>query len=171
MDGLNLNEEKNEILGELDHLNSFIGLAKSFVKNRAIKNLLTGIQNDLFVIQANIADPKTNILPDNISQWRIIEMQEETYRLEQGLEKINHFIISEGSIEACLMHCVRTTARQVERKFKGYLSEPTDVAVYLDRLACLMFALARKINQRAGQKERSPEYAKQPPRKGESNER
>lgn len=162
MDNFNLNEEKNDLLGELDLLNCFIGFAKSFAKGRKIQKLLTGIQNDIFVIQANVADPENApCLPENISQDRVIELQEETCLIERGLKEIKHFILPEGDTGACAAHCARAIARQVERKLPGYLNEPTNTANYLDRVACLMFALARKINRRSGREERQPEYVHQ----------
>lgn len=168
MNGLNLNDEKNDILGELDSLNSLIGLAKSFVKEKKIRILLTDIQNDIFVIQAHIADPK-NILPtpQNITFDRVFSLQKETFLIERRLKKIDHFIIPEGATAACVMHCIRVLARQIERKIPGYLKKPTLLAMYLDRVAGLMFAMARSTNTRAGVRERPPAYAQRNLRKKE----
>ena len=161
MQDFNLDEEKNDLLGELDHLNSFIGLAKSFVKNSKIKRLLTNIQNDLFVIQANIARPRNAAcLPKDITQNRVLDIQKEVFFIEKGLKKINHFIIPEGNTAACMMHCVRTIARNVERRIKGYLHEPTIMSQYFDQVACLLFALSRHINKQHNVVERVPAYVK-----------
>jgi len=120
MEDLNLNEEKNEILGELDHLNSCIGLAKSFIESRKVKKLLTDIQNDLFVIQANFASPGDgSCLPKDITFGRIIAIQEQTYWIERKLGKLDHFILPDGTRGACFIHCARTVARQIERKCYG----------------------------------------------------
>jgi len=43
-----------EVLGELDELNSLIGLAKNYLSKKFFKKL-TEIQNDIFIIQANVA--------------------------------------------------------------------------------------------------------------------
>src|SRR3989344_4373891 len=115
---LNLNLKKNSILGELDYLNSFIGLAKSFINYKKVRKLLTDIQNDIFVIQANIASPKNvDYLPNSIAFDRIISLQKDTYYIERSLAKINHFIVPDGTTGACYLHCVRTISRQVERRF------------------------------------------------------
>ena len=156
---LHVDEKKNDILGELDFLNSLIGLAKSFVEKKNIQALLTHIQNDIFVIQAHIADPKNAWhKPPGITLDHIIVLQKETYKIESRLKKINHFVVPEGMPAACLMHCARTVARQIERKIPGYLKKPTVLAMYLDRVAGLMFALARFVNKRAGIQERPPTY-------------
>lgn len=159
MDKLNLNEVKNDVLGELDHLNSFIGLAKSFIKDKRTRKLLTDIQNDIFVIRANIAKP-TNViyLPENINQDRIIDIQEKTFLIEKSLKKIDHFILPEGNTAACMIHCARTIVRKIERSIKGYIDKPSLISTYFDRVACLMFVLSRKINQQNGFKERAPNY-------------
>lgn len=171
---LNLNEEKNDILGELDRLNCLIGLAKSFIKDKKIKKILTDIQNDIFVIQANLAEPAEVIsLPQNITLERVIDIQKQTYLIERDLIKLDHFIIPEGTSAACFLHCVRTTARQIERKIPGYLEEPTVIAKYFDRIACLMFASARYLNKKHNFKENPPKYfanKDQKPKKGGKNE-
>lgn len=146
-----LGEDKNEMLGDLDHLNSLLGLAKSFIKDRKIKKLLTIVQNDIFGAQTDI------VQSNDISQRRIFNFQMITNGVERGLKKLDHFIIPEGAPAACLMHCIRTTARNIERKLPGYLYNPTNFTDYLDRLSCLMFALARAINQAEGFVERAPE--------------
>lgn len=159
MNGLNLNEEKNEILGALDSLNCFIGLTKSFLKDKKIKKILTDIQNDIFVIQANIADPEDVIcLPLNICLDRILTLQEETFWFEQNLKQIDCFVIPEGITDACCLHLVRTMARDVERKLPDYLKKPSIIAQYFDSLACFTFVLARYVNQKQFFKERAPKY-------------
>lgn len=159
MDDLNLNEKKNAILGELDLLNSTIGLAKSFIVDRKIKKLLAGIQDDLFVIQANIAAPETaSYKPPNITSDRILALQEATYVVESHMPALKNFIVPEGLPGACAVQVARAIARQVERKIFGYLNEPPILAVYLDRVAGLLFAIARYVNMRGGIKERPPKY-------------
>lgn len=159
MEDLNLDERKNDLLGELDYLNSFIGLAKSFITESRTKKMLTDIQNDIFIIQANVASP-TNVryLPENIGRQRIIDIQKETFYIEKGLRNINHFIIPEGTTAASAVNCVRTIARKVERKIVGYLKQPSTLSMYLDQVACLMFALSRQINQKQGIQEKAPSY-------------
>lgn len=155
MTNLNLDEEKNELLGELDHLNSLVGLAKSLMKRRKDVKLFTAIQNDLFVLQAGVVCPNST---PALQKERVFDLQKETYGIESTLEPLDHFLIPEGTTGSCVLHCVRTQARAVERKTVGYLDNPTIVAFYMDQLACLMFALARDMNRRSGIHERQPTY-------------
>ena len=165
---MNLNEDKNNILGVLDELNSFIGLSKCFTNNYKHLQILTLIQNDIFLIQAEIASPK-NVLykPRKISldNIRYLEIQTDLY--EQEVKTIDHFIIPEGSKFACALHCIRTISRRVEREMLKYLKTESGrdfssiidlYARYFDRVACLSFALARLENNQRGYLEKKPNY-------------
>lgn len=170
MDNRNLTEEKNDILGEFDYLNSLIGLAKSFIDDKKIKEILTDIQNDIFVLQAAVVDQKNVAYAlQSITLDRVFSIQKETYLIERHMNQLHHFIIPEGVPAACITHCVRTVARNIERKIPGYLHAPTLTAMYLDRVACFMFALARKINKEHGVEERVVSY--RPHTKGHRNTR
>lgn len=155
MDTINLDEKTNAVLGELDHLNSLIGLAKSCIPTEKHKKLLTSIQNDIFTLQAHIASP--DAIP-YLPLQHIFSLQEETYDIESRLPQLHHFIIPEGIPAACLLHCCRTQARSIEQTQKGYLTRPTFLAKYMDRLACLLFAIAREVNQEENVPERPPVY-------------
>lgn len=152
MDDLNLDERRNALLGPLDELNSLIGVAKCLLQNKEDIELLTMIQYDLFTIQSHVAYPETY---DAVSGKRALALQLETQKIESRLPPLTHFIVPEGVLAACMLHCVRTAARAVERHESGYLDRPTNLAMYMDRLACLMFALARKINLERGIVERA----------------
>lgn len=158
-EAINLTEDKNSFLGELDYLNCFIGLAKSFIKNKKVERLLTDIQNDLFVIQANVANPgNRGYIPRINLTNRVFEIKKEVSRVDEELKKIDHFVIPEGAVGVCMLHCARTIVRKVERQLPGYLNKPSILAEYLDQVACLLFVLARYINKKGGYKERPPKY-------------
>lgn len=181
MDYLNLDESKHGILGVLDELNSFIGFAKCFAKRKNQARILTSIQNHIFLIQAEIANPPDAIYkPQRLSQDDIRYLEKETFLAEKNLKKIDHFIIPEGDKFACVLHCVRTLSRRAERKIIKYgkkekiklfktkntseydikkLSQVIDLfARYFDRVACFAYASARLINKQADFQERKPEY-------------
>ncbi len=155
MDDLNLDEKRNAVLGQLDHLNSLVGLAKSYIEGREQTEILTGVQHDLFVLQAHIAFPDTYC---DLPRARVFELQQETCVIEPTLAPLTHFIVPEGTTAACALHCVRTAARMIERSEPGYLEQPSILAMYMDRLACLTFAMARSVNQEWGIFERAPRY-------------
>ena len=181
MSSLNLDESRNEILGMLDELNSFIGFAKCFTDNKKFISILTAIQNDLFLIQAEIADPAPILYkPRRISQDHVRYIEITTSLIEKRLKEISHFIVSEGTKFASVLHCIRTIRRRAESEMVNYgprqeteivnssrasheglreLSLAVDLHTrYLDRVACLVFAMARLENRRRNRRERKPDY-------------
>ena len=155
----NLTPEKNEILGELDELNSFLGLAKSLTVRDDQAKLLTGIQNNLFIVQAEIAGVAGKILtPGKIRHEDILSIESKTVEMEQELGELDHFIIPEGHQLSCILHVARTIARRAERKLWPYKDRYEDPICFLDRVACLLFAMARLVNQQNGFQEKSPAY-------------
>lgn len=200
MSDLNLDEDRNNILGVLDELNSFIGFAKSFTRKSGHAHILTIIQNDIFLIQAEIANPPHLLYkPQRISQEQVRFIEMQTSFTEAQLKEIDHFVIPEGTKFACALHCARTISRRVEREMLKYghqerikllnraaskenLEELSSAiklyALYFDRVACLAFAMARLANKQSGRKERKPAYYLEEPalnerrtKKGGRNER
>ena len=168
MDGLNLNEDKNNILGVLDELNSFIGFTKCFTDNSKYTHILTVIQNNIFLIQAEIANPAHVLYePERINQDHIRYIEIQNSVSEEELNEIDHFIIPEGTKFACALHCIRTISRRAERGIirygrtesgKDLLSTIDLYARYFDRVACLAFTLSRLDNKKNGYRERKPDY-------------
>ncbi len=163
LDDLNLNPARNEILGELDELNSFVGLAKSFTRGQyenTIFDSLTLVQNHIFLIQAEIASVRGDLSPRRISQDDIYTLEQYTHYAGIDLPELHSFILPAGTTLACALHCVRTIARRVERRFLVGTSERDQgvLSQYFDRLACLVFTLARNTNKWAGVGERQPSY-------------
>ena len=121
MVGINLGERRYSILGVLDELNSFIGFAKSFAEKKKYARVLTEVQNNIFLIQAEIANPPNVFYkPRRISRDDIHFLEKQTFLAEKDLKKLDHFIIPEGDKFACALHCIRTLSRRAERKIIKY---------------------------------------------------
>ena len=155
----NLTSAKNEILGDLDELNSFLGLAKSITICGDQAQLLTKIQNSLFLIQAEIANIAGKvIIPGKVRREDILFIESKTVEMEQELNELDHFIIPDGHQLSCVLHITRTVARRAERKLWSYKDHYGDLVCYLDRVACLLFAMARLVNRQNGFQEKPPAY-------------
>lgn len=159
----NLTSAKNEILGELDELNSFLGLAKSLAVCEDQIRLLTKIQNDLFLAQAEIANIADKVLAlGRIGHEDTLFIESKTVEIEGGLSELDHFIIPEGHQLACMLNVARTIARRAERKLWPYKNDHDEycdeLIRYLDRIACLLFAMARLVNDQNGVQEKPPAY-------------
>jgi cob(I)alamin adenosyltransferase len=147
--------------GEVDELNSNIGLAISFLRSRQdllsdVVDVLEQVQNDLFVLGSDLADPSwppTNNETPRTSEKMASALEPIIDRIESELESIAFFILPGGSIEASLLHLGRGVARRAERAVVSLSkSQPLNPAiiVYLNRLSDLLFVIARLANKRLG---------------------
>ncbi len=158
--------EINEILGEFDELNSFIGLAKASISlsvddNVKLTNILTAIQHQIFMAQAEISHyggvaSNTPRLDKN----HIYRLEQQTASIEQRLATLQNFILPEGTLSGCYLHYVRALARRTERSLLKNIKfvDIDHLTEYLDRLACLAFAMARLVNQSSMVSEQKPDY-------------
>jgi len=136
-----------EAYGEVDELNSVLGIAIAFSELKEVTAPLKKIQKDLFVIGAELASKGAKV--KKITPTHVSELEKEIDRLEAELPPLKHFILPGGSKTASLLHHARTVCRRAERRTvaasaKGKVN-PTTIA-YLNRVGDLLFMLARYIN-------------------------
>ncbi|HZA99806.1 MAG TPA: cob(I)yrinic acid a,c-diamide adenosyltransferase [Nitrososphaera sp.] len=147
--------------GEVDELNSSIGLAISFLHSKQdelsdVGDILVQIQNDLFVLGSDLADPswpQTDGKTPRTSEKMASALEPIIDRIESELESITFFILPGGSVEASFLHLSRGVARRAERAVASLSkSQPINPAiiVYLNRLSDLLFVTARLANKRLG---------------------
>jgi cob(I)alamin adenosyltransferase len=141
-----------EALGSLDEVNSFLGLvrAKTNKKTFQIKNkkisyseLVLEIQQNLFIIQAEVAGSTLNITAE-----KIIKIEKIVDEIEKVLPPIKSFYISGATEVSATFDFARTLARRAERrvvavKEEGKATVSAETLTYLNRLSSLLYALAR----------------------------
>ncbi len=147
--------------GEVDELNSVLGLAAEFVETAPAKKILHKLQRDLFVLGSELASPtqptksSTRHLP-TVGVAMLTELESETEKLHKELPLLRNFILPGGTTGASLLHFARAVARRAEREAVA-LSEIESVPPlelkYLNRLSSLLFELARFENHKAKRKE------------------
>jgi cob(I)alamin adenosyltransferase len=146
-----------EAYGNLDELNSFLGIIALQLKTKKTKEKLTKIQNDLFEIGACVASLSANTHKDlgNKLKKRVKEFEEEIDELTKKLPELKNFILPGGKTGA-YFHYARTVARRAERRMV-FLAEKEkvleEILIYLNRLSDLLFTYARFINYKEKQKE------------------
>jgi cob(I)alamin adenosyltransferase len=149
--------------GSIDELNSNIGLSISVLnsKNRDIFSdlidLLVKVQNDLFIIGSDLADP--TYLVENKSHTPRANESMASYlehvidKFETELIPIKSFILPGGAIESSLLHVCRSIARRSETTVttlsKSEIINPA-IIIYLNRLSDMLFVAARLVNKRMG---------------------
>ncbi|WP_338600566.1 cob(I)yrinic acid a,c-diamide adenosyltransferase [Sulfolobus tengchongensis] len=139
-------------LGDIDELNSFIGLALTKIKWEDMQKDLMRIQTELFILGEEAIQNKGKINEENV-KW--LENRTIEYRKESGPVKL--FVIPGGSEEAAYLHIIRSIARRVERNAVAYSKELNFskwLIVYLNRLSSLLFAMAIVANKRRNVEER-----------------
>ena len=139
-----------EILGTLDELNCYIGIA-SVGAHRELKKLLTVIQNDLFEVGAAYSMVYKQPLDQKFLNKRCAYYEQQIDRLEKTLPKLVNFILPGGTITSGYLHLARAVCRRLERELVRLVeSEALGLEYsipYINRLSDLCFVLARVANQ------------------------
>jgi cob(I)alamin adenosyltransferase len=147
-----------EAYGTVDELNSFLGLVADHDVNKARYDFLKSIQDNLFVIGANLAsDPskRADKVPP-VQTEDIIALEKSMDEMDSKLPELKHFILPGGHVAVSLAHVCRTICRRAERCVVR-LSEadevPELVATYLNRLSDFFFVLSRMMSLELGVQE------------------
>lgn len=141
-------------IGSIDEVESFLGLAASFIREKKIVSFLEKIQTDLFLVNSILAGARRDFTQEKI-RW--LEAEIET--LEKRLPVLTQFILPGGSRPATLLHVARAVVRRAERETVTLTRKreiSSGVLSYLNRLSDFLFLLARYVNYRQGKKEKSP---------------
>ena len=148
--------------GDVDELNSWLGLARVGLADQQLNEALGKIQNELFVAGADLASPATIHVP-RIEDEHIAEMEALIDSLLEEVEPLKEFILPGGTQLGATLHLARTVARRAERAVVALAAreEINENALrYLNRLSDLLFVMARVANKRAGEKEQSANFSK-----------
>lgn len=136
-------DDRIELVGTIDELNSFIGLAK-VLADPQLSDRLSHIQRCLMQIMAGIADPRN--LDYRFQQEETLGLEEEIDRLESSFPRIKDFVLYGGCELSARLDVARAVARRSERRFRkvtqNYGSDAKAVQ-YINRLADYLYIAAR----------------------------
>ena len=138
-----------DAMGDVDELNSVIGLLLTEGVPDILVDLLTQVQHDLFNLGGEICIPSYVIL----HQANVDILEEAIDTLNDDLMPLKEFILPGGTKAAAFCHLARTVCRRAERKLitLDRSEKVTDISLkYLNRLSDLLFVLCRIINKEAG---------------------
>ena len=140
-------------IGDIDELNSALGLAVVALGESDFTDDLIRVQNDLFDLGADIATPGDDFEPSEMV-LRIVPQQIEW--LEQRIDALNDslpplkiFILPGGSPGAAAVHLARAITRRAERTLVAASHDGSinpSARIYVNRLSDFLFVLARRIN-------------------------
>ncbi|MCC7060470.1 MAG: cob(I)yrinic acid a,c-diamide adenosyltransferase [Burkholderiaceae bacterium] len=136
-------------LGELDELNSVVGLLLTEDLPGDVRALLTGIQHDLFDLGGEMAIPGSVLL----NEKSVGELEAAIDRWNAELQPLKEFILPGGTRPAALAHLARGVCRRAERQLVGLAAVEAVSETgrkYVNRLSDLFFVLGRTFNRLAG---------------------
>ncbi len=140
--------------GEVDELNSCLGVVIAHCGDAALNSDLIRIQHDLHRLCSDLATPIN--APKNIDRMtpdRVSFLEQKIDAYESELSPLTQFILPGGSSAAAFLHLARTVCRRAERAVVK-LGESTaynlEALKYLNRLSDFLFVVSRVANKRSG---------------------
>ncbi len=142
---------KIEAYGTVDELNSYTGLVRDLFNDASSQDLLSGIQNQLFVIGSHLAEDHERSkmkLPGVEGEW-ITALETAIDAMNESLPELKNFILPGGHPVVSHAHIARCICRRAERCVTALAeTEETNPLIiqYLNRLSDYLFTLARYIS-------------------------
>jgi cob(I)alamin adenosyltransferase len=155
------NDPRIVAYGCVDELNSNVGLVISLLKNKKLFSdlidILILIQNELFIVGSDLADPNYSVENEHqtprVQEKMALHLEAVIDKFDGELKPITFFILPGGSLEASSVHVTRSIARRTETAVallsKGQTTNPA-ILIYLNRLSDFLFTAARVVNKRLG---------------------
>lgn len=144
--------------GDVDELNSAIGVSRALLPGASFDSLLEQIQRDLFAIGGHLATPdpekvRAALAKAELGEERVGAMEAAIDAADTELPPLRAFVLPGGTPGAAALHVARTVCRRAERSVVGLARTaevPALFIIYLNRLSDLLFTLARLANRREG---------------------
>jgi cob(I)alamin adenosyltransferase len=144
-----------DVYGTVDELNAQLGVILALKPPAEVKSILEQLQNQLFILGADLATPLNSASSKikRIQQDHIFNLEKIIDKLDIQLRPLKSFILPGGQHIGAQIHVARTVCRRAERLLDA-LGRKEDIGkfplVYLNRLADLLFVLARYVNNLSG---------------------
>jgi len=136
-------------IGEVDELNSFVGLA-AISATEEIAKQLSAIQHQLFDLGSELAcEPGGDFQILSVSEKEIGELEASIDKMTSTLPPLEKFILPGGSEGAARIHVCRSVCRRVERTLQALAEREEirkDLLVYVNRLSDWFFTASRYQN-------------------------
>ena len=144
--------------GDVDELNSAIGLVRATPPAAFFDELLDSVQRDLFAVGGHLATPDPEkvakaLAKAALADERVAEFERVMDAADEELPPLRAFVLPAGTPKAAAFHLARTICRRAERSVVHLAhaeAVPGLFLVYLNRLSDLLFTLARLANHRGG---------------------
>ena len=136
-------------IGEVDELNSSLGLLLCEDLPPAVRSALLDIQHDLLDLGGELCLPGMAVMQDR----QVERLETLTEEFNRELSMLKEFILPGGTRPAAVAHLCRTICRRAERAMAALhhaetLSDPA--RRYINRLSDCLFVLGRHLNKVGG---------------------
>jgi cob(I)alamin adenosyltransferase len=133
-------------MGDVDELNSHLGVLLAEPLPDDVRELLVTIQHELFNLGGELSIPGYSLLKDTA----VAALDDALARHNATLPRLAEFILPAGTRSAALAHVARAVARRAERSVIALaaaeaVNDPP--RLFLNRLSDLLFVLARVLNR------------------------
>lgn len=151
------NSSRIAAYGTVDELNSVLGMAISYTPSTKTTEYLNTVQEQLFVLGADLATPfSKEVRISRISDEEITILEMAIDEMEDQLPPLKNFILPGGTQAGATIHFARTVCRRAERKAVECSNEEvlsSQSIIYLNRLSDFLFVLGRFENHISGKEE------------------
>ena len=145
-----------ETYGEVDELNSVVGLVLTEPLDESLAELLRDVQSRLFDLGAELStapNSKVALGIPLIAEPQVVVLEQAIDRAERELAPLKTFVMPGGCRAAAYLHLARTVCRRAERRLVALAADESvrpEALRYLNRLSDALFVFARLANHRAG---------------------
>ena len=139
-------------LGEVDELNSQIGVLLTHRLPRALQFTLARVQHELFDLGGELSLPGAAL----VAAEHVAHLEKDAEALNAPLPPLKEFVLPGGNTPAAAAHLARTVCRRAERAaWALHEAEPQNPQSlrYLNRLSDFLFIAARTLARARGGKE------------------
>lgn len=147
------NSARIRAYGDIDELNSQIGLVIAQKPPVDTSKKLQRIQNELFVLGTDLATPsevKVKVKVPRVKKSFVTRLEKEIDIWQKKLPEIRNFILPGGSEVGARLHLARAVARRAERAIVDLSNVEKinrNALIYINRLSDWFFVLARYVNK------------------------
>lgn len=151
-----------DAIGCADELNSYIGVCILYLREEKIVSELRRIQNDLFIIGANLASlGYSGVKKPILDEKPLKRLETGVDALSKDLPELRQFVIPGGSAGAAHLHVARSISRRMERAIVTAANQynlDRSIIAYANRLSSYLFVASLYVNRAESAGERHPTY-------------
>ena len=144
-------DPRPDTFGTVDEATSALGLARAATNDQNVKDMILGIQQDLYLLMAELATPPENYekMGYRVTAEHVHRLKQQEEALKREVEIPNKFVIPGDTLDGAALDLARTIIRRAERMAVKLLHDGViankEVVVYLNRLSDLVFIIARYV--------------------------